>query len=120
MSFFSDEDVLSSVHRFRPKFLATSNGIPSYYDPYEFEHTCLLKCHPDGDTDEPSVDDEPLEPSNEIRKCLAVPYVASHSFQNGDVVEQLVATIKEVSSFDILVCTILDRKTDTLLVLYNR
>ncbi|KAG6703938.1 hypothetical protein I3842_07G111000 [Carya illinoinensis] len=90
------EDVLSSVHRYRPKFLATSNGIPSYYDPYEFEHTCVLKCHPDGDTDEPPADDEPLHPSNEIRKCLAVPYVASHNFQNSDVVEKLVATIKEI------------------------
>ncbi|XP_041017233.1 DExH-box ATP-dependent RNA helicase DExH8 [Juglans microcarpa x Juglans regia] len=90
------EDVLSSVHRFRPKLLATSNGMPLYYDPYEFEHTCLLKFHPDGDTDEPPADDEPLHPSNEIRKCLAVPYVASHNFQNSDVVEKLVATIKEI------------------------
>jgi hypothetical protein len=110
VSFFSDEDALSSVHRFRPKFLATSNGLPSYYDPYKFEHTCLLKCRPDGDTD--ALDDEHLELSNEIRKCVAVPFVASNHFQTNDVAENLATTIKEVSSFDYLVCTILDIKTD--------
>ena len=108
MSFFSDEDALSSVYR--PKFLATSNGLPSYYDPYKFEHTCLLKCRPDGDTD--ALDDEHLELSSEIRKCVAVPFVASNHFQTNDVVENLATTIKEVSSFDYLVCTILDIKTD--------
>ncbi|GMY16920.1 DExH-box ATP-dependent RNA helicase DExH8 [Fagus crenata] len=88
------EDALSSVHRFRPKFLATSNGLPSYYDPYKFEHTCLLKCRPDGDTD--ALDDEHLELSSEIRKCVAVPFVASNHFQTNDVVENLATTIKEI------------------------
>lgn len=98
------------MHRFRPKFLATSNGLPSYYDPYEFEHTCLLECQPDGDTD--ALDDEHLEPSSEIRKCVAEPFVASNNFQTNDVVKNLATTIKEVSSFDSLVCAILDIKTD--------
>ncbi|XP_030948082.1 DExH-box ATP-dependent RNA helicase DExH8 [Quercus lobata] len=88
------EDVLSSVHRFRPKFLATSNGLPSYYDPYEFEHTCLLQCQSDGDTD--ALDDEHLEPSSEIRKCVAEPFVASNNFQTNDVVKNLATTIKEI------------------------
>ncbi|XP_050265490.1 DExH-box ATP-dependent RNA helicase DExH8 [Quercus robur] len=88
------EDVLSSVHRFRPKFLATSNGLPSYYDPYEFEHTCLLQCQSDGDTD--ALDDDHLEPSSEIRKCVAEPFVASNNFQTNDVVKNLATTIKEI------------------------
>ncbi|KAM3735720.1 hypothetical protein ACB098_10G108100 [Castanea mollissima] len=88
------EDVLNSVHRYRPKFLATSNGLPSYYDPYEFEHTCLLECQPDGDTD--ALDDEHLEPSSEIRKCVAEPFVASNNFQTNDVVKNLATTIKEI------------------------
>ncbi|XP_059438582.1 DExH-box ATP-dependent RNA helicase DExH8 [Corylus avellana] len=90
------EDVLSSVHRFRPAFLATSNGLPSYYDPYEFEHTCLFQCQPDGDKNAHTVEDEHLEPSNEIRKCLAVPFVASNHFQGNDVVENFATAIKEI------------------------
>lgn len=90
------EDVLSSVHRFRPTFLATSNGLPSYYDPYEFEHTCLLKCQPGGDRNARTVEDEHLEPSSEIRKCLAVPFVASNHFQTNDVVEKFATALKEI------------------------
>lgn len=102
---FPDEDVLSSVHRFRPTFLATSNGLPSYYDPYEFEHTCLLKCQPGGDRNARTVEDEHLEPSSEIRKCLAVPFVASNHFQTNDVVEKFATALKEVSSLTVL-CTL--------------
>lgn len=86
------------MHRFRPAFLATSNGLPSYYNPYEFEHTCLLQRQPDGDKNAHTVEDEHLEPSNEIRKCLAVPFVASNHFQGNDVVENFATAIKEVSS----------------------
>jgi hypothetical protein len=103
--YFPDEDVLSSVHRFRPKFLATSNGLPSYYDPYEFEHTCLLNCQPDGDRNAHTVEDEHLEPSSGIRKCLAVPFVASNHFQTNDAVEKLATATKEVSSWTVL-CTL--------------
>ncbi|KAF2315010.1 hypothetical protein GH714_037540 [Hevea brasiliensis] len=46
---FLDEDVLNSLHRFRPRFLAKCDGLPTYYDPYEFGHVCLLKSQRNGD-----------------------------------------------------------------------
>lgn len=107
-SFFSDEDVLSSLHRFRPRFLATADGLPSYYDPYEFEHTCLLKCQQQADKDALPVDNEHPESSTEVMKCVAVPFVASRHFRTNDMVENLATTIKEVSSLDILLFFILD------------
>ncbi|XP_022757975.1 DExH-box ATP-dependent RNA helicase DExH8 isoform X3 [Durio zibethinus] len=90
------EEVLNSIHRFRPNFLAASNGIPTYYSPYEFGHTCLLQCQPQEETDALSSSDEPLEQSFETRKCLAVPFVASDHFQSNDVAENLANTIKEI------------------------
>ncbi|KAL8100970.1 hypothetical protein AgCh_033010 [Apium graveolens] len=36
------DDILNTLHRFRPKFFVKSGGLPSYYDPYEFQHTCRL------------------------------------------------------------------------------
>ncbi|CAL5335091.1 unnamed protein product [Camellia sinensis] len=70
------EDILNSVHRFRPKFLATADGLPLYYEPYEFQHTCLLTCQKNGNTDTMAADDEHSELPNEKRKCNSVP----HSF----------------------------------------
>ncbi|MBA0620836.1 hypothetical protein Godav_006508 [Gossypium davidsonii] len=90
------EDVLNSMHRFRPNFLPASNGIPTYYSPYEFGHTCLLECQQQGEIDALSSSDEQLEQSNETRKCVAVPFVASGHFQTNDVAENLVNTIKEI------------------------
>lgn len=93
---FSDEDILNSIHRFRPNFLAASNGIPTYYSPYEFGHTCLLQCRPLGVTNALSSSDEQLEQSLESRKCVAVPFVDSDHFQSNDVAKTLANTIKEV------------------------
>ncbi|XVE77617.1 hypothetical protein DITRI_Ditri13aG0077600 [Diplodiscus trichospermus] len=90
------EDILNSVHRFRPNFLAASNGIPTYYSPYEFGHTCLLQCQPHGETDALSSGDEKLEQSFKTKKCVAVPFVASDHFQTNDVAENLAKTIKEL------------------------
>ncbi|GKU86845.1 hypothetical protein SLEP1_g1320 [Rubroshorea leprosula] len=90
------EDILNSVHRFRPKFLAESNGLPSYYYPYEFEHTCLLLCQPFGETELLAGDDEHLEQSLETRKCFARPFVASNHFKANDVVRKLSNTVKEI------------------------
>ncbi|XP_008235089.1 PREDICTED: DExH-box ATP-dependent RNA helicase DExH8 [Prunus mume] len=91
------EDILDSVHRYRPKFLSTSNGLPSYYDPYEFEHICLLTCQqPNEDTDALTTDDKHLEPSSETMKCVAVPFVAPNNFQNNDVARKLATIIKQI------------------------
>ena len=92
---FADDEVLNSVHRFRPKFLAKYDGLPSYYEPYEFKHTCLITHLPDGDTDTIAADDQ-FESSSETRKCLAVPFVSSNCFQNDTMAEKMALVIKEV------------------------
>lgn len=96
LSSFSDEDILNAVHRFRPKFLGTSDGLPTYYDPYEFEHTCLLKCEPHGDADALAADKEHVESSCKTKKCVALPFVASNQFQSNNVAEKFSSVIKEV------------------------
>ncbi|WRX10709.1 Helicase [Theobroma cacao] len=90
------EDIQNSVHCFRPNFLAASDGIPTYYSPYEFGHTCLLQCQPQGETDALSSSDEQLEQSFETRKCVAVPFVASDHFHTNDVAKNLANAIKEI------------------------
>jgi len=89
---YADDDILCSLHRYRPKFLATSSGLPSYYDPYEFRHICLLQPQPSDDGITLSVDGY----QNEAKKCLAIPFVASHHFQIQSVTEKLTKVIKEV------------------------
>ncbi|XP_039051619.1 DExH-box ATP-dependent RNA helicase DExH8 [Hibiscus syriacus] len=89
------EDILNSMHRFRPYFLPASNGIPTYYHPYEFTHTCLLECQPQGEIDAPS-SDEQHEESFELRKCVAVPFVPSDHFRTNDVAKNLANTIKKI------------------------
>ncbi|KAL5996141.1 hypothetical protein ACLOJK_026214 [Asimina triloba] len=86
------EDVLNAVHRFRPKFLAMANGLPSYYEPYEFKHTCLLQSHPIVDTDALAKDDDL---SLALSSCVALPFVASEQFQADVIAEKLEAIIKE-------------------------
>ncbi|THF95789.1 hypothetical protein TEA_020807 [Camellia sinensis var. sinensis] len=90
------EDILNSVHRFRPKFLATADGLPLYYEPYEFQHTCLLTCQLSGNTDTMAADDEHSELPNETRKCNSVPFVPSSYFLSHEVAENLATIIKEV------------------------
>ncbi|CAK7348308.1 unnamed protein product [Dovyalis caffra] len=90
------EDILNSLHRFRPKFLGACDGLPTHYDPYEFEHTCLLKCLPNRDISTVVADDEDDEPSLETRKCFAVPFVAPSHFQTIKVAENFSNIIKEI------------------------
>ncbi|KMT06053.1 hypothetical protein BVRB_7g163800 [Beta vulgaris subsp. vulgaris] len=85
-------DILCSLHRYRPKFLASSCGLPSYYDPYEFRHECLLECQPSND----SVDLPEENESNEMKKCIAMPFVSSHQFQSQSVAEKFANAIKEI------------------------
>ncbi|XP_058076554.1 DExH-box ATP-dependent RNA helicase DExH8 isoform X2 [Magnolia sinica] len=87
------EDVLNAMHRFRPKFLAMANGLPSYYDPYEFKHTCLLHSQP-SDVDALANDDTGLSPA--VTSCVALPFVAPKQFQADAVAENLAAVIKEI------------------------
>lgn len=86
----SDEDVVGSLHRYRPQFLQVSDGIPSYYYPYEFQHTCLLE-------DAVGMDDEQLHQSSGLEKCVARPFVSHDHFQTKYVADKMVAVVKEVS-----------------------
>lgn len=92
---FPDEDILNSVHRYRPKFFRTSDGLPCHYDPYDFAHTCLLKSQPKGDSDALEVNDD-LEPSHETEKCFAIRFVASNNCKKIDVAKKFAAIIKQV------------------------
>ncbi|GMH21879.1 hypothetical protein Nepgr_023722 [Nepenthes gracilis] len=86
------DDNLSSLHQYRPKFLATSAGLPLYYDPYEFRHTCLLQCLPS----EEALDVAEADKHDEIRKCLGMPFVSSGDFQTRRVAEKFVDVVKEI------------------------
>ncbi|GMH20442.1 hypothetical protein Nepgr_022283 [Nepenthes gracilis] len=86
------DDILSSLHQYRPKFLATSAGLPLYYDPYEFRHTCLLQCQPS----EEALDVAEADKHDEIRKCLGMPFVSSGDFQTRRVAEKFADVVKEI------------------------
>ncbi|KAK7270196.1 hypothetical protein RIF29_23165 [Crotalaria pallida] len=90
------DEILNSIHRFRPKSLSFFRGLSPCYETYEFMHACLLKCQPDGNIDVDSSDEEGLEPSSEAKKCVAVPYVTSSDFRSYDVAKMFTAIIKEI------------------------
>ncbi|KAJ4828991.1 hypothetical protein Tsubulata_031721 [Turnera subulata] len=90
------EDILKSLHLFRPGFLGTSDGIPTYYGSYGFEHTCLLASVSNRDVGTFSADDDLDEPSSEVTKCFAVPFVTSDHFQTTNVAKNFSDIIKEV------------------------
>ncbi|KAI3800938.1 hypothetical protein L1987_29038 [Smallanthus sonchifolius] len=89
------ENVLNSMHRYRPNFLATSNGLPAYYEPYEFQHTCLLTVEHDDDSDSLAIDDG----SNsfyETKKCVSLPFVDANGFNKNEIAFRLANSIKEI------------------------
>ncbi|XP_057509428.1 DExH-box ATP-dependent RNA helicase DExH8 [Actinidia eriantha] len=92
------EDILSSIHRFRPKFLSTSNGLPSYYESYDFQHACILSFQhkQDADADALATDGDDLELLSETVECISVPFVPSNYFQSYEVAEKLATIIKEM------------------------
>ncbi|KAF8006731.1 hypothetical protein BT93_K0902 [Corymbia citriodora subsp. variegata] len=94
------DDVLSSLHRFRPNFLGTSDGFPSYYYPYDFQHKCLLKCPPNEDEDEDAagLSDKELNLSVDTRECVAMPIVGPNDFKTKNVADKLTAVVKEIKA----------------------
>ncbi|KAJ9547681.1 hypothetical protein OSB04_020224 [Centaurea solstitialis] len=90
------ESVLHSVHRYRPTFLATSSGLPTYYTPYEFQHTCCLMVEQNEDSDTLATDDDLINPINETKKCTALPYVDANGFNKKEVAFRLASSIKEI------------------------
>ncbi|XP_071921506.1 DExH-box ATP-dependent RNA helicase DExH8-like [Coffea arabica] len=92
----SYDEIVSSLHRFRPKCLVTSNGVPSYYEPREYWHTCYLPSEQNRGADALGVDDDELELHNGIQKCAAVPFVSFSHFRMSEVAEKLAAVVKEM------------------------
>ncbi|KAI7751903.1 hypothetical protein M8C21_002630 [Ambrosia artemisiifolia] len=90
------DSVLNNMHRYRPNFLATSNGLPSYYEPYEFQHTCLLTVDRNDDSEPPATDDDLSNPLFETKKCVALPFVGKNGFNKNEVAFRLAESIKEI------------------------
>ncbi|XP_059298045.1 DExH-box ATP-dependent RNA helicase DExH8 isoform X1 [Lycium ferocissimum] len=89
----SYDEVLDSFHRYRPQFLATSGGIPSYYNPNEYLH----KCHIDGEQ-YLDMDHGLLEQGSEIRKCISVPFLGHNESLADKVAQNLASVVKEMRS----------------------
>ncbi|KAD3068668.1 hypothetical protein R6Q59_017306 [Mikania micrantha] len=89
------ESVLYSMHRYRPNFLATSNGLPSYYEPYEFQHTCLLIVQHNDDSDPLATEDDNNH-INETKKCTTLPFVDANEFKKIEIAFILANSIKEI------------------------
>jgi hypothetical protein len=90
------EDTLSSFHRFRPQFISSSDSQPTYYNPYEFDHTCYIECQPSEDKYLHSEDVDNNQPPPEVRKCVSVPFVPPNAFQANAIAENMASIIKEI------------------------
>lgn len=73
-----------------------SNNIPVHFDPYHFQHSCLLKFIENNDANALAVEDEGLEHDNASRKCIAVPFVGPYDFHAYTVARKFESVIKEV------------------------
>ncbi|XP_076888614.1 DExH-box ATP-dependent RNA helicase DExH8-like [Bidens hawaiensis] len=89
------EDILHSVHRFRPDFLATSNGLPSYYEPNKFQHKCFITVEHNDDSDPLATNDD-INPIYETKKCTSLPFVGANSLNKNEVAFRLASSIKEI------------------------
>lgn len=72
-------------------FLQMADSLPSYYDPYDFKHTCLIQ------SESHSIDSVNENPESTDRsKCTSLPFVTSNDFQVSYISEEFVKLIKEV------------------------
>ncbi|KAL6505026.1 hypothetical protein OROGR_024843 [Orobanche gracilis] len=90
------DDILDTLHRFRPKSLVISNGAPSHYKPYEFQHTCHLQCMLGHEDDALALEDEGVEDDDESRECVALPFVAPCDFQKDEISTMFASIAKEM------------------------
>lgn len=84
------------MHRYRPQFLATSGGIPSYYNPNEYQHKCHLDCDQYLDAGTLDMDYQLLELGGEIRKCISIPFLGHNESLAHKVAQNLASVVKEV------------------------
>lgn len=98
------DDILNTLHRFRPNFFVKSGGLPSYYDPYEFQHTCHLKCeHIDEDGDVLDLyEDEHPNIVNDVQICTNEPFAVANSFEMDEVAANMANIVKEIRSIQFM------------------
>ncbi|XP_031739695.1 DExH-box ATP-dependent RNA helicase DExH8 isoform X2 [Cucumis sativus] len=82
------EDIIHTLHQFRPRFLGMCDILRSSYAPTQFQHLCVLKCLENGD-----------DQSSESRTCVSVPYVASSYSRTNQVAGKLADVIKQMKVF---------------------
>lgn len=97
--FLADDEILGSLHRYRPEFLVKSDGLPSYYYANNFQHTCDLMSDQYEDAAGALVINKLLEQDPGIRKCTAVPFLGQNDFLENEVAKSLAAVVKEVLLF---------------------
>lgn len=86
--YLSDEDIIHTLHQFRPRFLGMCDILRSSYAPTQFQHSCVLKRLENGD-----------DQSSESRTCVSLPYVASSYSRTNQVAGKLADVIKQVLIF---------------------
>ncbi|KAK1293103.1 Zinc finger CCCH domain-containing protein 31 [Acorus calamus] len=91
----SADYILNAMHRFRPKIFVTTSGLPTYYEPYDYHHICLLQSQSAvRDPGANAQNNEDLVPSSES-KCHALPFASSRDFRVNDVAKSLAEAIKK-------------------------
>ncbi|XP_051141557.1 DExH-box ATP-dependent RNA helicase DExH8 [Andrographis paniculata] len=76
------DEILSVMHRFRPKSLVMSNAAPIRYAPSSFLHICFLTC----------------VKGEEAVTCGALPYVHLNDFRTNEVAKNLASIVKQMRS----------------------
>ncbi|KAG0495418.1 hypothetical protein HPP92_000109 [Vanilla planifolia] len=96
------DETINCLHRFRPGFF-TNNELPTYYEPYEFRHTCLLPSQVSEVDENHAVNSQAgvyadkVQDSVDVnRRCVATPFVASGNFQSLTVAETFISLIKNI------------------------
>ncbi|CAI9105432.1 OLC1v1004355C4 [Oldenlandia corymbosa var. corymbosa] len=90
------DEIVNSLHRFRPKTLLNSNSLPLYYDTREYQHTCFLKDDQSEDEDTSYTNDNHLALDTGVKACAAVPFVSFNDFRTSEVAEKLATIVKEM------------------------
>ncbi|XP_010545017.1 PREDICTED: DExH-box ATP-dependent RNA helicase DExH8 [Tarenaya hassleriana] len=90
------EDMISSLHRFRPDFLSYSDAVPTYYKSYNFDHECYLECQLCEDTYLDAGDEENVEAPHGTKKCLSFPFVDPNAFETNAVARTMTSVVKEI------------------------
>ncbi|KAL6564190.1 hypothetical protein OROMI_015640 [Orobanche minor] len=90
------DDILDTLHHFRPKSLVISNGAPSHYEPYEFQHICHLQYMLGHQDDALALEDEGVEDDDESRECVALPFVGPYNFQKDEISTKFASIVKEM------------------------